>query len=337
MWTAKLAEPRAITPMIPMRRRPGGEKLELLRPPGPALFHQLCHHPPTPPLREGSWPTRGKGWVSTFREPMASNTMTTPKVAAVAFQLSRAPGRRTAARTATFARRVGSRRRRRAGGRGRGGAGKGGRRRAEGCHKYRAALSGRYLSGRCRSGRCLSGRRRRRGSAVLAPRRQDRRDGTLRAGRGGTVLRARRGSGRHPGQLVAPFQAQPDHGPEPGATPGLQLPQVEIARPPQALGPPAPVPELAGAAQRAEHGGDGVKDLPAGPAVQESPDGLGQSEKHRDRSDQHQRGEAVTGPQSAQPVPLPLGAQAVGGHHGAGAQTPPVGLQVTDAAPGAPR
>ena len=136
--------PRAITPMIPMRRRPGGEKLELLRPPGPALFHQLCHHPPTPPLREGSWPTRGKGWVSTFREPMANNTMTTPKVAAVALSSSagrpgggRRPGRlRSPAGSAP-----GPAPRRR--GRGRGGAGKGGRRRAEGCHKYRAALSGR--------------------------------------------------------------------------------------------------------------------------------------------------------------------------------------------------
>ncbi len=130
---------------------------------------------------------------------------------------------------------------------------------------------------------------------------------------------------------MASFQPQPDHGPEPGATPGLQLPQVEIARSAEALGPPAPLPKLTGATQRTEQGGEGVKDLAAGPAVQKSPDRLGQGKENRDRGNQHQGGKAVTGPQSAQPVPLLLGTQALRGQHRTGPQTPPVGLQVTNA------
>ena len=199
--------------------------------------------PPTPPLMDGSWPTSGKGWVSTLREPMASNTTTTANVMAVAFQLRREPGRRTAASTASARRSLATRCRRRGSWRQ--------FRHAAGAAAGPEARRGRPLGGAAgragRPARRWAGGRREPGAAAPAAAL------ALFCGR-------RRGSGRHPGQLVAPFQAQTDHGPEAGAAAGLQLPQG--GNRPLAAGS-----GCAGAPARARGGGAGSRTgRPAGPA-----------------------------------------------------------------------
>ena len=126
------------------------------------------------------------------------------------------------------------------------------------------------------------------------------------------VCPARSGGG--PGQLMTAFEARPDQGAKTGTTVALGLPNSQVADPPALLCPTSSGPKRLGVAEGASQGPQGGQKAPSRSGVKECPERLSEGEQHGHRSDQHQPGRAVTGPQNSQPllVSRPLALRASG-------------------------
>ena len=98
------------------------------------------------------------------------------------------------------------------------------------------------------------------------------------------------------------FEAWPDQCAETGTTVALSLPNSQVAYPPALLCPTSSGPKRLRVAEGASQGPQGGQKAPSGSGVKESPEGLSEGKQHSHRSDQHQAGRAVTGPQNAKPL-----------------------------------